>query len=206
MKTLLIECVDGVPRRVKTMSLNKREEFASLCADLGFYLKQIYDDESKRAHTYRSLYDSDEKFRGYCRQLLELGNVNPDWIDIDLRVRLLFPHQDEDDRFHKRGALLEFNYEDTGKQSVAGDAMSYEELLAMIWNSADSLMAAMDAAENTPVDVIINAIIAKCEQMKTPEQRLKDASKKKALEDVDAIQSGKMVLLDLDELGEEVDL
>ncbi len=204
MRQLLLSCVDGIPRRVKTMSLTKREEFAQIAEDLGFYLNKLSKDEANRAHTYQSLYDHDEVFRNYCKTLLQLANVNPNWIDMDLLVNLLFPYVDEDGRSHKRGILFEFNFETTGKEEKTGESVTYEELLAMIWNSADSLLAAVDAAENVPLDIIINSLIAKAEQMQPREKRLRDKNKKKAQQDIEDFREGKLSL-DIP-IGDEVDL
>jgi hypothetical protein len=118
------------------------------------------------------LFHTNSFFAQVCLRCLELCNLSPEWIDLNMLAQLLFPFE-RDGRLCV-GILVQLNFPPTQYQDLRSPveenatkeqaaAMKWEEMLASLWSHTKTLKDAMDVAERMPWQQLARTLEAKNE-------------------------------------------
>lgn len=146
-----LEFVDrlGKIRTTRGCSIRGGEEFRDRLQQLQHFL-----DKADNRETIQGLYLKDEYFAHVCDRCLELNAIDPDWVNEQILVALLFHHDS------KPGLLVRLNQPDKPAQPGQRGA-TVHDLVACLWSHTQDLEKALAIAHNYPAKDVIGAMEAK---------------------------------------------
>jgi hypothetical protein len=167
--TPLAEFTDrsGIVRSICGCSLVGRFEFIDRQESIKAILDSVSDDE-----TWQQLYLSNTQFRTSVDRCLLLNGLDPDWLTPEQIEQLLFARLDDD--IWKSGWLTELNARESKPSSGETIESTLPNLLAYVSLACESLSEAIDLATNMPGNLLLDTIEARCEMLKTPDQKAAD--------------------------------
>ena len=143
----------GSFRTTRGCSLKGKIEFDQRIKKLGEIIEASNPNKS-----IGKIYEEDEVFRHCCDRALLLNNIEPDWVNEQILVALLFVYQGQP------GLLVQLNSSPSSTVRGTGQAASYAELLAALYSHTQDLEKAIGLAENHPWKEVMGAIKERGEQ------------------------------------------
>lgn len=128
----------GTLRTIYGCSILGKKEFD----DRLLTLKQHLDAADGKT-TIGDLYLKDEYFRYNCDRCLALNGIEPDWVNEQILISLLFLHN------QKPGLLVLLNMPERGAIAQPGEkGATPEDLVAALWAHTEDLQKAIDIAKS----------------------------------------------------------
>ena len=145
----------GMFRTTRGCSLKGKIEFDQRIKKLGEIIEASNPNKS-----IGKIYEEDEVFRHCCDRALLLNDIEPDWVNEQILVALLFVYQNQP------GMLVQLNSSPPSTGQGTGQSASYAELLAALYSHTQDLEKAIALAENHPWKEVMGAIKERGEQEK----------------------------------------
>ena len=186
LRKITIQMADGAYLTLTPVNILDRTHLFKVLDEIQDILSSLTEEERINL-TFEDLFDEDEYFRHLCCEAVRLGGLNPERLTLDVIYCLLMPYYDEEnDIFHKQGALVELNFSQRISQLAGneGEQQTKEtmaELLGGLWASTSSVTEAMSLITDIPADELIEVLQYRAkiveEANKTPEQKKVEESK-----------------------------
>ena len=156
----------GVTRSIRGCALMGRFEFFDLLNQFKLLL-----DEAAADFVWEELYATDRQLRAVVDRMLYLNGLDPDWLSAGMIEQFLIGR--EVDGVWLPGYLLEIGLGQPKSEHKipAGEEPDLAKMLALLSGHCSGLVEAIDLAQNVPAGLLLDAIAAKAELSKTPEQR-----------------------------------
>jgi hypothetical protein len=154
----------GVIRQTGGCSLIGRFEFGQRLEQLQELLEGLPPEQS-----WADAYGEGGRFAHVVDRLLELNSIKTDWLTLDMVSALLFGRVGEDGEVLS-GWLIELNSQ-SGSGSGSGKPATLAQSIAGL---SESLMEALELAQDLPAHLLIDIANARGEMHKTPEQQAED--------------------------------
>jgi len=162
--------IKGTFRLIRGCSLCDREEFGARLNQLYEILLQASDSE-----TIQQLYDQNSHFRHLCNRCLELCNIQPDWLDLNMMSQLLLSDGEAE------GLLVQLNFPSSKRSIDKEKGATYAELLAALWGNLEDLQKAFDIASQIPAEELIDIIEARSKQVEEAQMKADPKAQGEAL-------------------------
>lgn len=158
---ILAEFADrsGIIRQTGGCSLVGRFEFGQRLEQLQELLEGLPLEQS-----WADAYGEGGRFAHVIDRLLELNSIKTDWLTLDMVSALLFGRVGENGEVLS-GWLIELNQ---GSGKAGGKPATLAQSIAGL---SESLMEALELAQELPAHLLIDIADARCEMNKTPEQQ-----------------------------------
>lgn len=184
---------NGVWRQLSRCSLNNRTMLSHRYQQLLTYTGQLKDRENT---TYVQLYcgdvnnPPDSKFKYFADECFKLCGIDPGWINEDLLVGFLFPHQREGGEISSVGLLFEFNFPEWNKQNKGkGGTISITELKGIIFKLSGQFKDLQYLINDVPYDELEDILKGIELASEDKEEKAKKEHKKQLLEKQNAMRN-----------------
>lgn len=163
--TLDFQGCDGRWHAICRCSIARRYELSNR-------VQQLYNHITTKPteSTIPELYEQDSYFAFLCNEALKAANVEPEWLNPDQLMTLLFASND-----FPFGALVEFNFGYAKAAKMAGKPEISElgTLIGQLWKSTKDFGVVQKLVHNYPCDVVDDIL----RTLEPPDKKWKDKSR-----------------------------
>jgi hypothetical protein len=156
----------GVIRQTGGCSLAGRFEFSQRLEQLQELLEGLPPERA-----WADEYERNGRFKHTIDRLLDLNGLKVDWLTLDMVSALLFGRVDEDGNILS-GWLIELNQ---GYGKAGSEPATLAQSIAGL---SESLIEALELAQELPAHLLIDIADARGEMNKTPEQQAEDKKRR----------------------------